>query len=136
MEKRVKRKRRRRHRRHRGRKLPVEPLQLSKPKPLPPIQAVGKKNKMVPVTLSQPSSSHVAARQAWMTQEMVVEDIEGEDRDSLVLPPVRPPIRVLVQNNTLIGSEAEYLDAVYLNIPCYDEGHNPLSDGEDMEVHV
>jgi len=135
VEKRVKRKRRRRHRRHRGRKLPVEPLQISKPKPLPPIQAVGK-NKMVPAMLSQPSSSHVAARQAWTTQEMVVEDIEAEDRDPLVLPPVRPPIRVLVQNNTLIGSEAEYLDAVYLNIPCYDEGDNPLSDGEDMETTV
>ena len=134
VEKRVKKKRRRRHRRHRGRRLPVEPLQISKPKPLPPIQAVGIKSKAVPATLSQPSTSHVAARHAWTTQEMAVEDIEGEDRDPVILPPVRPPIRVLVQSKALIGSETEYLDALYLNIPCYDDGYNPLSDGEDMEV--
>ena len=118
------------------------------PNPFTCLRGLGRKNEMcsnvvVNGRTSEPAPSELrsrnpTSRRGWISSDLVLEDVDIEAETygiaPAVLPPVIPPPGMRGAAYMTRHHEQELLDAMYLNIPIYDDGYSPLSDEEDEEV--
>ena len=119
------------------------------PNPFTCLRGLGRKNKVVLMCsnvvvngrTSEPAPSELCSRNPTsrrISSDLVLEgvDIEAETYGiaPAVLPPVMPPPGMRGAAYMTRHREQELLDAMYLNIPIYDDRYSPLSDEEDEEV--